>query len=219
MNSRTGMDVTRLRTVLLRLAPASNPFLEDLLPMMALSGITTPLLQAHFLAQIAVESATFTRTRESLNYSIEGLLDVFGRHRISSADALRLGRIPGRPADQAAIANCVYGGDWGRKNLGNTEPGDGARFIGRGLKQLTGRANYVRCDQALGLKAKLLSAPELLERPDLAAESAVWFWTDNKLNAVAATDNLEAVTRVVNGGSNGLGDRRAWLGKFKAALA
>lgn len=199
--------------------PAASGYVDHLLPAMAAAGINTPLLQAHFLAQIAVESAAFTRTRESLNYSIEGLLDVFGRHRISAADAERLGRIPGRPADQIAIANCVYGGDWGRKQLGNTEPGDGALFIGRGLKQLTGRSNYSRCDRALQLKGALLKNPTLLEQPELAARSAVWFWAENQLNAVAFTDNLEAVTRVVNGGSNGLSDRRDWLAKFKRALA
>lgn len=79
---------------------------------------------------------------ESLNYSVQGLLSTFSRARISSAQAELIGRKPGRPANQEAIANTVYGGDWGRKNLGNTEAGDGWRYRGRGLVQITGRGNY-----------------------------------------------------------------------------
>lgn len=81
-------------------------------------------------------------SRENMNYSVNGLLKTFGRHRISEADARRLGRSGNRPADQPAIANIVYGGEWGRKNLGNTEPGDGWRFRGGSLPQITGRRNY-----------------------------------------------------------------------------
>lgn len=80
--------------------------------------------------------------RENLNYSVDGLLKTFGRHRISEADARRYGRAGGRPANQEAIANIIYGGEWGRVNLGNTQPGDGWRFRGGGLAQITGRANY-----------------------------------------------------------------------------
>lgn len=80
--------------------------------------------------------------RENLNYSVDGLLKTFGRHRISEADARRYGRAGGRPANQEAIANIIYGGEWGRENLGNTQPGDGWRFRGGGLAQITGRANY-----------------------------------------------------------------------------
>lgn len=80
--------------------------------------------------------------RENLNYSVDGLLKTFGRHRISEADARKYGRAGGRPANQEAIANIIYGGEWGRENLGNTQPGDGWRFRGGGLAQITGRANY-----------------------------------------------------------------------------
>lgn len=204
---------------LLTLFPAAAPYADTLIAGMAAAAIDTPLRRAHFLSQIAVESAAFTKVRESLNYSVPGLLDTFGRHRISEADAERLGRIPGRPADQFGIANLVYGGEWGRKHLGNTQPGDGALFIGYGLKQLTGRGNVARCDKALGFKGQLLKQPSLLMRPDLAAKSAVWFWTDNDLNPIADTDNIEAVTRTVNGGLNGLSDRKAWLIKCKAAFS
>lgn len=80
--------------------------------------------------------------RENLNYSVSGLLKSFGRHRISAADARKYGRSGPRKADQVAIANIIYGGKWGRDNLGNTEPGDGWRFRGGGLPQTTGRRNF-----------------------------------------------------------------------------
>ena len=99
---------------------------------------------------------------ESLNYSISGLLNTFGRHRISRADAEKLGRRPGEPAlplaRQRAIANIIYGGEWGRTNLGNTEPDDGWTYRGRGLSHVTGRRNYRVSGEALGID--LLSAPE-----------------------------------------------------------
>jgi putative chitinase len=79
---------------------------------------------------------------ENLNYSVQGLLSTFSRARISASQADRVGRKSGQAANQQAIANTVYGGDWGRKNLGNTEAGDGWRYRGRGLVQITGRANY-----------------------------------------------------------------------------
>jgi putative chitinase len=92
---------------------------------------------------------------ESLNYSVSGLLNTFGRHRISRADAERLGRKPGEPAlsqsRQRQIANILYGGTWGRDNLGNTEPDDGWNYRGRGLSHVTGRANYGRSGRALGI--------------------------------------------------------------------
>jgi putative chitinase len=80
--------------------------------------------------------------RESMNYSVNGLLKTFGRHRISTADGRKYGRSGSRKADQVTIANIVYGGEWGRKNLGNTQPGDGWKYRGGGLPQDTGRRNY-----------------------------------------------------------------------------
>lgn len=204
---------------LIQLIPASRPYAAALFHFAGEMEIDTPLRQAHFLAQIAVESAGFTRVRESLNYSVAGLLDVFGRHRISADDCERYGRTPAHPANQPAIAERIYGGDWGRKNLGNTQPGDGALFIGRGLKQLTGRANYRACSRDLHGDDRLLTHPELLEEPEAAAESAVWFWASHQLNRLADADNISAVTSVVNGGQNGLTDRKAWLERFKRAVS
>lgn len=98
----------------------------------------------------------------------------------------------------------------GRADLGNTEQGDGIRFRGRGLIQLTGRSNYSRCGAALGLP--LLDGPELLEQPEHAAASAGWFWSwSGCADRMSAADPVLAVTRVINGGTNGLAQRRAYF--------
>lgn len=173
-------------------------------------GIDTPSRQAMFLTQIAHESGGFTRLSESLNYGADKLVPTFGAARISEADALRLGRLPNRPADPAGIANIVYGGEWGRVNLGNTQPGDGWRFRGRGLIQLTGRDVYQRAGDALGLD--LLGDPDLLLRPDHAAASAAWFWDWKDCNRFADTGQLTACTRRINGGLKGIEERRTlWV--------
>lgn len=104
----------------------------------------------------------------------------------------------------------------GRADLGNTQPGDGSRFRGRGLIQITGRANYRACSVALfGDPDRLLFAPEVLERPDFAALSAGWFWDAHNLNQWADLGNFEILTRRINGGLNGYADRHA---RYVAAL-
>jgi putative chitinase len=175
--------------------------------------ITSPLRVAGFLSQIGHESGGLAVLQESLNYSVSALLKLFGRHRISEADALRYGRAPGQPANQQMLANLLYGGEFGRKNLGNTEPGDGWLYRGRGLKQLTGRSNYRRCGEAIG--ADLLDEPDLLLEPANAALSAGWFWSANGLNSIADTGNVAAMTKRINGGSIGLAQREAL---FRTAL-
>lgn len=95
----------------------------------------------------------------------------------------------------------------GRKDLGNTQPGDGKLFMGRGLIQITGRANYATCGDALGLQ--LTAQPQLLEQPGNAALSAAWFWNTRGLNVLADAGDFETITRRINGGLNGLADRQA----------
>lgn len=105
----------------------------------------------------------------------------------------------------------------GREDLGNTVPGDGRKYYGRGLIQITGRANYAKCGEALGLD--LISLPELLELPQHAAMSAAWFWKQKGLNDLADRDQFNTITRRINGGLNGLADRLALWEKALAVLA
>ena len=179
--------------------------------------ITSPRRIAGFLSQIGHESAGFTRLTENLNYSVHALMTMFGRHRISEENARKYGRTSQQAAHQEAIANCLYGGEWGRQNLGNTQPGDGARFIGRGLKQLTGRDNYKRCGDALA--EDFISAPHRLTMPVNAALSAGWFWAANGLNAYADNGDILAMTKIVNGGVNGLDKRMALYGQGMEVFA
>lgn len=187
-----------------RAAPGTLEALEAAAKAHALAGL--PL--AHWLGQMHVESMGFSRLVESLNYSVEALLTTFGRHRISEADCRRYGRRPGHLANQEAIANLVYGGEWGRKNLGNTEPGDGWRFRGRGYKQLTGRANFERYGVT----------PEDLMRPEKSAEIAAQFFVDKGCVALAQRDDVRGNTLKINGGVNGLPERIVQTQRAKGIL-
>ena len=104
--------------------------------------------------------------------------------------------------------------------LGNTPEadGDGQRYRGRGLIQVTGHDNYLRCSLALFGNERLLRTPELLEQPQWAAESAAWFWSVNGLNALADQDQFNTITRRINGGLNGLEDRLQLWGRARAVL-
>ena len=105
----------------------------------------------------------------------------------------------------------------GRKDLGNTHVGDGVRFKGRGLIQITGRANYEAYKKFCGFD--VVARPELLEKPLGAVRSAMWFWQTHGLNSLADLDNIEKVTKRINGGYNGLESRRKYLNRAKVALS
>ncbi|RTY77170.1 glycoside hydrolase family 19 protein [Pseudomonas veronii] len=105
----------------------------------------------------------------------------------------------------------------GRADLGNTVKGDGSKYRGRGLIQITGRANYAACGEALGLD--LINQPEKLEQPQYAAMSAAWFWSTRGLNTLADAGDFVKITRRINGGINGLADRQALYDKALEVLA
>ncbi|WP_336281118.1 glycoside hydrolase family 19 protein [Cronobacter dublinensis] len=165
-------------------------------------GIDTPKRQAHFIGQIGTESGGFQSVQESLNYSVAGLA-IFGS-RLTAAQREQLGRKPGEkalsPERQAAIANIVYGGRYG-----NNLNGDGWKYRGRGLKQITFKANYEECGKARGLN--LVDSPDLLLQDKYAALSAGWFWKANGCNQFADAGDVNGLTRRINGGLNGLQDR------------
>jgi putative chitinase len=174
--------------------------------------ITTPRRYAAFLSQIAVESENLSRLVENLNYSAKGLLRVFHSHFDDEDDAADYDRQPER------IANRVYADRMGN---GDEESGDGWRFRGRGLIQLTGKDNYAECGEALGVD--LLSAPDYLESPEGAARSAAWFWSRHGINAYADKADFDGICDLVNIGhkTKPQGDAHGYdkrLAAYRAAL-
>jgi putative chitinase len=158
--------------------------------------INTPQRQACFIGQCMHESGGFKHLRENLNYSAKALMATWPS-RFPDADiAEKYARQP------EMIANKVYGG-----RMGNTEDGDGAKFIGRGLIQLTGKDNYTAFGEAIG--EDLVANPQLVEQPRYAALSAGWFWNKRGLNALADAMDIETLTKRINGGSIGIDDRKA----------
>jgi putative chitinase len=166
----------------------------------AYPALADPKVLDDWLGQMWVESKGFSTMVENLNYSVAGLRATFGRHRISDAECEAYGRKPGRPANQPAIANIVYGGEWGRKNLGNTEPTDGWDFRGSGFKQITGRANT---------EASGFTAVELRTDVFKAALAAAQFFVSHGCVPFAQRGDITGVTKKVNGGTNGLAERAA----------
>jgi putative chitinase len=179
--------------------------------------INTKLRLAHFFAQLDHESGGFKTKKENLNYSVEGLIKTFGRHRISLEDCKRLGRTKTRPANHSEIANLIYGGNYGKINLGNIKIGDGFKYIGRGYKQITGRANYTEFAKWVN-NLEIIDKPELLETEPYDLLSAIWFWDKNKLNVLADKDDVKAITKKINGGFNGLQNRINLVTKYKEIL-
>jgi len=168
--------------------------------------ISTPARVTMFLAQCAHESGGFKHLVENLHYSAAALLATWPK-RFTPDEAVAMAY------DEQRIGNRAYGGRMGN---GDEASGDGYRFRGRGIIQLTGRDNYARAGAAIGLD--FVAQPELLEKPDWAASSAGWFWATNGCNALADAGDYEAITRRINGGLNGLADRQAWLRKVQAIL-
>jgi len=158
--------------------------------------INTPTRQAAFIGQCGHESASFKVLEENLNYSAKGLCATWPSRFPNLEFAAEYERKPER------IANKVYGG---RADLGNTEEGDGWRFHGRGLIQLTGRTNYTVCGQALG--QPFAEHPELVLEPEWACLSAGWFWNKRGLNSLADAEDWTTITKRINGGTLGLEDR------------
>jgi putative chitinase len=166
--------------------------------------ITEPIHIAAFLAQAGHESAQLSMVEENLNYSSNGLRSVFSKYfTIDQAD--EYAREPEK------IANRVYANRMGN---GDEASGDGWRYRGKGLIQITGKHNHEKCGQALGLD--LIAHPELLLETINAALSAGWFWYSRGLNGLAG--DIRAVTKVVNGGTNGLDDRQRLFKLSKMAL-
>jgi putative chitinase len=168
--------------------------------------INTPKRQACFIGQCMHESGGFKFLRENLNYSAKALMNTWPSRFSDMDTAEKFERNP------SAIANKVYSG-----RMGNTEDGDGAKFIGRGLIQLTGKDNYKAFGDAIG--EDLVSTPQLVEEPRYAALSAGWFWNKRGLNALADAMDITTLTVRINGGKIGIDDRIAKINKALDILA
>jgi len=168
-------------------------------------GINTTQRQACFIGQCAHESGNFKILQENLNYSAEGLMKTWPSRFPTLEIANQYARQP------AKIAGKVYNG-----RLGNTSEEEAAKYLGRGLIQLTGKENYANCGSGIGVD--LLSNPDLLSTAEYACLSAGWFWNKKGLNDLADTGDYETMTKRINGGLIGLDDRKAKIAKAKEIL-
>jgi putative chitinase len=158
--------------------------------------IDSPQRVAAFIAQCTHESGGFKRLKENLNYKAESLRRVFPKYFPTDALAQEYAH------KQEQIANRVYGGRMGN---GDESSGDGFRYCGRGLIQLTGRNNYTKFAESIGMAVE--EVPSLLETFEGAVKSACWFWKTNNLNQYADSGDILTMTKRINGGTIGLEDR------------
>jgi putative chitinase len=184
--------------------------LNEMLPKY---GITTDKRIAGFISQCAHESSDFRVLQENLNYKEATLLKVFPRY--FGAGKENAAEYAGKPEK---IANYVYMDKNRSKGgaLGNVKDGDGWLFSGKGLKQVTGRANTTAFGKTVGMTAEEAAAHLLTKKG--ALESALWFWGSRNLNEVADTGDVTRLTKIINGGDIGLADRQARYAKAMAAL-
>jgi predicted chitinase len=183
----------------------ADKYLSDLNQLMQDYQIDTELRTAHFLAQVLHESAHMKTVQENLYYSEQALLRVFRKY-FTPEQAKAYARKPKK------IASRVYGG---RMDNGDESTGDGYRYRGRGLIQLTGKFNYRKFSEWVG--DDVVAEPDLVVT-DYAVHSAVYYWTSNNLNLYADQDDVKKITKIINGGLNGLADRNAILDKAKQSL-
>ena len=170
-------------------------------------GISGPVLQAAFIGQCGHECANFKVLEENLNYRAATLMKLWAK-RFPTIEIAN--EYAGQPRK---IANKVYANRMGN---GPEETGEGAKYHGRGLLQLTGKENYDNCGKGIGVD--LIDKPGLLAQPNYAAMSAGWFWNKKGLNSLADAKDFETMTKRINGGLIGLDDRKAKIAKALQVL-
>lgn len=180
-----------------------NPYVEHwhrvLVQLLPDYEINTPQRIAAFIAQCAHESGGFMILKENLNYRAATLRKIFPKYFPTDAMAAEYAA---KPNKQEAIANLVYANRMGN---GGPETGDGFRYCGRGLIQLTGKQNYSWFAASIGISVE--EASEYLQTFEGAAQSACWFWESNNLNRFADAGDIKGLTKAINGGFIGLEDR------------
>jgi len=196
--------MTELTLDQLRQLLPKNPYVEHwhkaLAQLLPDYDINTPQRIAAFIAQCAHESGGFTALKENLNYRAETLRKIFPKYFPTDELARQYASMPNR---QEAIANLVYANRMGN---GGPETGDGWRYCGRGLIQLTGKNNYQAF--ADSIETPVEQIPEYLATFEGAAQSACWFWETNNLNKWADKQDILTLTKRINGGTIGLEDRK-----------
>jgi putative chitinase len=199
---RRGKVMQLTKAQLKQLLP-KNPYIDQwhnaLSQLLPDYEINTPQRIAAFIAQCSHESAGFTALRENLNYRWQSLRKIFPKYFPTDELAQEYAN---KPNKQEAIANRVYANRMGN---GPESSGDGWRFCGRGLIQLTGRDNYSWFAASLGIPVE--EASEYLQTFEGAAQSACWFWETNGLNRWADAGDILTLTKRINGGTIGLDDR------------
>lgn len=182
-----------------------EPYVDVLNDKLPEHGINTRKRVASFLAQVGHESGGFTARAENLNYSAAGLRKIFRKYFPTDALANAYARKPER------IANRIYANRMGN---GDEASGDGWRFRGKSLIQVTGKANHMAFAKWIGMT--LTDATAYLLTLAGAVMGAVWFWTAHDLNTLADADRITDMTEVINGGTHGLAERKAlWLSALK----
>ena len=180
-----------------------NPYIDQwhnaLAQLLPDYGINTPQRIAAFIAQCAHESGNFVFLKENLNYKAPTLRKLFAKY--FPTDELA-NEYANKPNKQEAIANRIYANRMGN---GDEASGDGFRYCGRGLIQLTGKSNYQNFADSLEMRVE--DVPAYLATFEGAAQSACWFWESNNLNKWADTGDIKELTRRINGGYIGLEDR------------
>lgn len=203
------------RDALISVCPNIALYYDGLVDAANRYQINTPLRQAHWLAQLAHESAKFGTIIENLSYSANGLGKIFKKYFPTPALQAQYAKQP------EAIANVVYANRLGN---GNTASGEGWRYRGGGLIQLTGKYNYRLYSQMVFGDERLVNNPDII-RDKRSADSRYVaaiiggaYWSRNGLNSLADSDNVKAVTKKINGGYNGLAERIDLTERFKRAL-
>jgi putative chitinase len=171
-------------------------WVEPLNETFARFDISTPIRQASFIGQAGHESGNFTKLQEGLSYSAERLMKIWPKRFPTIEIAQKYAR------NEKALANNVYANRMGNRNEAS---GDGFRFSGKGLFQLTGHSNFYHAGKALG--EDFVMQPELVKTPRYAALTAGWFWDTHKLNKYADLQDFLMMTKKINGGTIGLDDR------------
>jgi len=196
------MNITQLQAL-----DIDQKWLEPLNAAFAKYDISTPARQASFIGQCSHESGNFRILEENLHYSATALMRVWPSRFPNLEVANQFA------GNAEKIANKVYAGRMGN---GDEESGDGWKYHGRGLIQLTGKDNYANCGSSLSVD--LLSNPDMLLDPKYAALSAGWFWGKKGLNSLADSQDYDTMTKRINGGLIGLDDRKAKIAKAISVL-